>query len=221
LDGSLPQDDVDTAFVEIEDQLESFKLGSYRFLARQEREVSANWKLVNDLSLESYHFNTLHRGSIGQLLAPNAVIDTYNRHSRWAFPLQSLGQLKGTSEADWPNILQGSCTFTLYPGVMFIFNALGAQMIRAEPGATPDRSRVVYVGVALGDCDLEEARRAFELGGNVFFGEDIPVVEQCQAGLGASERELLLGSNEPLLQFWHRLWSRALHSAPARVDYPA
>lgn len=218
LDSSLPQDTVDNATVEIEGQLEGFNLESYQFLARRERNVAANWKLLNDLSLESYHFNTLHRDSVGQLLAPNAVIDTYNRHSRWAFPLQSLSQLFDKDEADFPASLQGSCTFTIYPGVMFIFNALGAQMIRAEPGAIPGQSRVVYAGVAQQDCELEQARQAYEFGGTVFFEEDLPVAEKCQIGLAASERDLLLGRNEPLLQFWHRLWSRALHSAPPPLE---
>ena len=34
--------------------------------------------------------------------------------------------------------------------------------------------------------------------------------EQCQLGMSAGRREVLLGRNEPLLQFWHRLWDDAL-----------
>ena len=114
------------------------------------------------------------------------------------------------NESDWPDTLQGSCTYTLYPGVMFIFNALGAQMIRAEPGDTPDNSRVVYAGVAISQNDVKAAREAYEFGGSVFADEDLPIAEQCQAGLAASKRDLLLGKNEALLQFWHKLWEQAL-----------
>ena len=32
----------------------------------------------------------------------------------------------------------------------------------------------------------------------------------CQQGLAAGGRDLLLGRNEPLLQFWHRLWHEAV-----------
>jgi hypothetical protein len=53
------------------------------------------------------------------------------------------------------------------------------------------------------------ARQAYHFGGEVFTGEDLPVAEQCQRGLEAGERKLLLGRNEPLLQFWHRLWADA------------
>jgi hypothetical protein len=44
----------------------------------------------------------------------------------------------------------------------------------------------------------------------VFAREDLPIAEACQRGLTASRRDQLLGRNEPLLQFWHRLWRAAI-----------
>jgi phenylpropionate dioxygenase-like ring-hydroxylating dioxygenase large terminal subunit len=206
----MPQQNVDNALSEIGSHLEGIGLQHYRALERRRFDVAANWKLVSDLSLESYHFKTLHRDSVGRILAPNAVVDTYGRHSLWAFPFKSIVQLAECAEKDWPDTVQGSCTFTLYPGVMLIVNALGAQMIRAEPGAGPGRSRVIYAGVRIADCDAGQARQAYEFGGEVFEREDLPIAEECQRGLTASKRDLLLGKNEPLLHFWHELWRSAL-----------
>ena len=93
---------------------------------------------------------------------------------------------------------------------MFIVNALGAQMIRAEPGNTPQESRLVYAGVCADHGKTEQARQAYEFGGDVFAGEDLPMAEDCQQGLKAQPRDLLLGRNETLLQFWHALWREAL-----------
>jgi hypothetical protein len=57
-------------------------------------------------------------------------------------------------------------------------------------------------------CKRERtSRRAFPLK-TIDQLEDLPVAEQCQRGL-AGARDLLLGRNEPLLQFWHRLWDEA------------
>lgn len=201
---------VDTALDEIGPELAGLALHTYRPIARRQLDVQANWKLVTDLSLESYHFRSLHRDSVARVLAPNAIVDTWSRHSRWAFPLTTIQRLGDLDESLWPDSIEGSCTYTLYPGVMVIVNALGAQMIRAEPADTPGHSRVVYAGVARGDCDFEEARQAYDFGGDVFAGEDLPVAEQCQRGLAASRRDLLLGRNEPLLQFWHALWRAAV-----------
>lgn len=207
---ATPQRIVDDALNDIGQQLASFGFADYRPLERRHFDVSANWKLVNDLSLESYHFKTLHRDSVAQMLLANAVVDTFRRHSRWAFPLQTIGELADTPEADWPDSLQGSLTFTLYPGVMFLVNALGAQMIRAEPGKQPGESVVTYAGVYAPGCDPGEAHKAYAFGGDVFAQEDLPMAEACQQGLAAGGRDLLLGRNEPLLQFWHRLWHEAV-----------
>jgi len=215
IDPQVTQTDVDTALAEIGEQLAGFGFQHYRSLERRHFDVQANWKLVSDLSLESYHFSTLHRESVAQILAPNAVVDTCGRHSLWAFPLKSIEELADHDPADWPDTVQGSCTFTLYPGVMFIVNSLGAQMIRAEPGRHPGESRVIYAGIARGECDLEQARRAYEFGGDVFAREDLPIAEACQRGLTAARRDQLLGRNEPLLQFWHRLWQQAISGADA------
>jgi phenylpropionate dioxygenase-like ring-hydroxylating dioxygenase large terminal subunit len=210
LDRAMPQRAVDDALHDIGEQLAGFGFDDYRPLQRRHFDVGANWKLVNDLSLESYHFRTLHRNSVAQVLLDNAVVDTFGRHSRWAFPLQSIGELAGKPEEDWPDSLQGSLTFTLYPGVMFLVNALGAQMIRAEPGKQPGESAVTYAGVHAPGCDPGAARKAYAFGGDVFATEDLPMAEACQQGLAAGVRDLLIGRNEPLLQFWHQLWHESV-----------
>ena len=207
---AVSQQAVDDALIELGEEIGHCHFERYRPLERRQFNPEANWKLVTDLSLESYHFSTLHRDSVGQVLAPNAAVDTFGRHSRWAFPLKSIDRLADLQEAAWPDAIEGSCTYTLFPGVMLIVNALGAQMIRAEPGRSPGESRVVYVGMCAPDCDIEQARQAYAFGGEVFAGEDLPVAEECQLGLTAGRRELLLGRNEPLLQFWHRAWRDAL-----------
>ncbi len=201
---------VDNALIEIGEHLNGFGFQRYRALERRQFDVAANWKLISDLSLESYHFKTLHRDSVAQILAPNAVVDTFGRHSLWAFPFKSIANLAELDAEAWPDSIQGSCTFTLYPGVMFIVNALGAQMIRAEPGARPGESRVIYAGVSGQNCDIDRAQQAYEFGGDVFEREDLPIAEECQRGLTAGRRDLLLGMNEPLLHFWHQLWHAAV-----------
>lgn len=210
IDQDMATATLDGAASGLEVELVDHGFRNYRTIERRHFEVAANWKLVSDLSLESYHFNTLHRNSVAQVLESHAVFDTMGIHSRWAFPLQSIRRLEELKEEDWPDTLQGSCTYTLYPGVMFIVNSLGAQMIRAEPGDSPSHCRVTYAGVCAPGCEMEEATAAYRFGGKVFQEEDLPIAEACQRGIGASRRDLLLGRNEPLLQFWHGLWQDAL-----------
>ena len=205
----LSQQQVDEATAELVDELASYRFDTYRVLTRKTLEVNANWKLINDLSLESYHFANLHRDSVAQMLTSHAVFDTWAHSSRWAFPLKSIADLAGTPQEAWPQSLQGSCTYTLYPGVMVIVNALGAQMIRAEPGREPGISRVTYTGMRIADCAEADAKAASDFGAEVFVTEDLPMAEACQRGLAATGQSLPLGRNEPLLQYWHTLWASA------------
>lgn len=207
----VTQSDVDNALTELSDELGSYQFANYLQLTRRTIEVEANWKLITDLSLESYHFNNLHRDSVAKFLAENSVSDQWETSSRWAFPLKSLAELAAVNPTEWPDELQGSCTYTLYPGVMVVVNSLGAQMIRAEPGVIPGTSRVTYTGMRKADCDEEAARAACDFGADVFATEDLPMAEACQKGLQATGQTMPLGRNEPLLQFWHQLWQDAVH----------
>ncbi len=206
---NMPVRASDAGFSEIAEELTGFKLKNYRFIQRKEYEVAANWKLINNLSLESYHFATLHRETVAKVLSGSSIFDTFNRCSRWAFPLLSIERLEKLEEHEWPSTVQGSCTYTLYPGVMVIVNASGAQMIRTDPGEKPNSTRISYIGLAHPDASEDAARSGYEFGGKVFEEEDLRAAINCQKGLEASKRNLIIGTNEPLLQFWHSLWSDA------------
>jgi len=204
------QTTVDAALEEIGEELASFQLDQYQSVGRRQYPVEANWKLVTALSLESYHFSTLHRDSVAAVLTHHAVVDTMGRHSRWAFPLKSIERLRDMDEDEWPDCIEGSCTYTLFPGVMIIVNSTGAQLIRAEPGDNTAMSRVTYAGIRAQGIDPDAALQAYSFGGDVFENEDLPVARECQQGIAASGRDLIFGRNEPLLQFWHNLWNDQL-----------
>ncbi|HCN32097.1 MAG TPA: hypothetical protein DIS83_03060 [Rhodobiaceae bacterium] len=199
----------DAGYESLASELQNYNLKTYKALERKEFNVAANWKLINDLSLESYHFPVLHRDTVAQILAETSIFDAYDRCSRWAFPWKSIGRLNEIEEKDWPEKIEGSCTYTLFPGVMLILNASGAQMIRAEPGERPNHTRISYVGLAHPETNEAEARSGYEFGGKVFEEEDLVAAIQCQKGLEASRKNLILGTNEALLQFWHRIWAQS------------
>ena len=81
---NMPVRASDAGFSEIAEELTGFKLKDYRFIQRKEYEVAANWKLINNLSLESYHFATLHRETVAKVLSGSSIFDTFES-------MQSLG----------------------------------------------------------------------------------------------------------------------------------
>lgn len=206
----LPVESVEKHLAGIEGQFVGFGFDMMNTLETRRYEVNANWKLIAALSYESYHFATLHRDSVAHVLRSNAVYDTFDRHTRWAFPLKGIEHLRSIDEKEWPAAVPGAVSHALFPGTVVITNPEDAQIIRTEPGRSVDTAVVYYSGVCRHAEKKEEARAAYEFGGQAFENEDLPAAVETQAGIAARGEDFLVGSNEPILQWWCRRWQEAL-----------
>ena len=202
----MRQEIVDNHLAEIEDQFGGFGFHGMHSLETRRFEVKANWKLISALSYESYHFATLHRDSVARFLRHNAIVDTFGKHSRWAFPLKGIEKLKEKEESAWPKVVPGAVSHALFPGTVVITNTEDAQIIRTEPGDSVDTSIVYYSGACRHEERRAESLAAYDFGGQAFENEDLPAAVESQQGLSARTQELLIGSNEPVVQFWRTLW---------------
>ena len=174
-------------------------------------EVKANWKLVSALSYESYHFAVLHRDSIAQAFAANAVHDFFGRHSRWAFAQKSAEKLRGLARKDWPAEYPAVLSYNLFPGTVLIVSpGRDAQILRTEPGASPGTSVMHMIGGYRLKDQRKEALDIFEFGVKAFETEDLSAAIASQQGLLAGREKMHIGRNEPVVQFWHRLWRETL-----------
>jgi phenylpropionate dioxygenase-like ring-hydroxylating dioxygenase large terminal subunit len=216
LRNDIPQQNVDHALDDIASAFAGFGFERMHSIETQRFEVTANWKLVVSLSHESYHFATLHRTTLSPLMTAHAAIDEFGRHTRWAFPLRGIAQLNTIDESEWPALPQAVLSHTLFPGTVVVVSHNDAQMIRVEPGASPDRSVVYYSGVCADPSRIEESRLTYRFGGDIFGNEDLEAARQCQQGLAAGRPSVIIGRNEPVVQFWHRSWSAALDTAAQR-----
>jgi phenylpropionate dioxygenase-like ring-hydroxylating dioxygenase large terminal subunit len=197
---------VDSYLKDIEAELAGFDLHKMHFLETRRFEVRANWKLIAGLSYESYHFATLHRDSVAQWLKANYIADFFGKHSRWSFPLAGIEKLKNKAEKDWPRFVPGAVSHALFPGTVMLTNPEDAQIIRTEPGATPDTSVVYYTGVFRHPEKRNDSHAAYNFGGKAFENEDLPVAIECQQGIAAARKDFPIGRNEPVVQFWHQQW---------------
>jgi hypothetical protein len=208
----MPQTQVDNHLADIESHFSGFDFHNMHSLETRRFEVKANWKIIAALSYESYHFSTLHRDSVAQWLRPNAVYDTFNnRHSRWAFAMKGTEKLKNTPHPEWPDAVPGAVSHALFPGTVVITNPEDAQIIRTEPGATVGTSIVYYTGVYRHADKRDASLAAYDFGGKAFEHEDLPAAVECQQGLSTGREKLFIGKNEPVVQFWHRVWREKLH----------
>ena len=206
----ISQAQVDEHLNTIAPQLCGFEFDQVNTLETRRFCVDANWKLVTGLSHEAYHFNTLHRDSLAPVMTAHAIYDTFGQHSRWAFPLRGIESLEQEPEKDWPERPPAAMNHTLFPGCVLIVTPSDAQLIRAEPGKSPGESIVFYSGVYRSSSNKDDALAAYNFGGEIFETEDLPAAVQCQQGLNAGQPTVIFGKNEPIVQFWHKLWNQAL-----------
>lgn len=213
LNPDLSQALIDNHLADIQDQFSGFGFHAMHTLETRRFEVKANWKIIAALSYESYHFATLHRDTVAQWLRPNAVYDTFNnQHSRWAFAMKGTEKLKDKETSQWPDAVPGAVSHALFPGTVVITNPEDAQIIRTEPGNSVDTAIVYYSGVCRHKEKMEASRAAYDFGGQAFEHEDLPAAIECQQGLTTGRDTIHIGRNEPVVQFWHRLWREKLQS---------
>ena len=210
LQPDMSQQVVDDALLEIGPALQGFGFETVHSMETRRYEVNANWKLVTGLSHESYHFNTLHRDSLGPVMTDNAICDTFGCHSRWGFAFKGIENLAEQDVSTWPERFPGAINHTIFPGTVVVVNPTDAQMIRTEPGAHPGHSVVYFTGVCSDLANMASSRAAYDFGGNIFATEDLPAAEQCHRGIAAGLPRIEIGRNEPVVQYWHRLWSENL-----------
>jgi carnitine monooxygenase subunit len=207
----VTQTSVDRHLAEIEAEFSGFGFGAVQHLETRRFEVEANWKVVAALSMESYHFLTLHKTTVGTLFRGDSVADTFGeRHSRWAFAMRGTEKLADVDPDQWPATVPGAINHCLFPGTVVITSPGGMQIIRSEPGSTVGRSIVHYHGAYADTTSRDEAQAAYDYGGNAFEHEDLVAAVQSQKGLAASGAPIQIGRNEPMVQFWHRVWREQL-----------
>jgi len=176
---------------------------------------AANWKLVVEGHLESYHFAQLHRESVGQFMVNNCtVFDRFGPHILIAFCQKTIDQLKNLPEDQWEPLRDEMINpqYLMFPSTMVTIweSAIIAQVI--QPGAEPGTSisRLVYgIRKSQSDDPEQRARSAamLDMVANLVQDEDYWASFQIQRGLqtGAQD-EIVFGQNEiGLMMFYESL----------------
>lgn len=179
--------------------------------AKEDKVWRANWKLIVDGGLESYHFKIAHRSSIASFFADN--ISTYRffgDHIRSVLPRLSIVELLQRPESEW-NIREHShLLYSIAPNASVLVQERHLDLILADP-VSIDETRVQILSLAPAPPvdGRSEKERAFLDANHAFtkqtLHEDFALAEHIQAGMASGANEhFRFARFEGALSEWHR-----------------
>ena len=198
-------------FAEIDmlcEDFDAFGISSHYLYRRRTHDVAANWKLVIDAFLESYHVQRLHAQTIASFFADGiTAADCIGPHQRAA--VGRADYLAEIDRDDWAALRKAvTYTYQIFPNAVVI--------------VSPDYINVLVVmPQSVGRCLVEDFmliaeppqtneaeahwRRSWELlDGGTFAAEDFHAAALCQRGLDSGLlKEATLGTLENGIAEFH------------------
>jgi len=184
-----------------------------------ERLIDApNWKIVMDGHLESYHFSTLHRNSIGPTTFNNCgIIDRFGPHILISVAHTHIVELLDRPEDEWHPLREGMMTaqYVLFPGASITTFAAGtmAQLVRPGNEVGLSTNRMVMGFVESGDDEAKRAEQSAFLDRirGVLADEDYAMGFEVQKSLhSGAQSHFTFGRNEPGVIYFHDMMRQML-----------
>jgi phenylpropionate dioxygenase-like ring-hydroxylating dioxygenase large terminal subunit len=202
-------------------EIGELNLDGYLFFDERSGVFDANWKLIYDTFLESYHIFSLHRDSIGpDLLSTPFVADTFGAHARANVMRREVVKLLEVPESEWDLRAHSSLVYLLFPSVLINLPMSGhAEMWEVYPEPDdPHRTRVTVRFYIPGEPESDEQRAFWEMNvkftQRVVFKEDFDQQQDIHRSLRTGLMpEVIYGRNEPMLIHHHEQVELALDAA--------
>lgn len=178
------------------------------------RDIAANWKILVEGGIESYHFRVAHKNTIAPLFLDN--LSSYRcigRHIRSVLPRSTLPELHEQAEEDWDIGKHANILYSLFPGSQFLVQEDHFIWIQGMPIA-PDRTRLRLSTLIPRESNTAESREYWRLNHDLTMAtldEDFHLGESIQRGLDSgANSHLNFGRFEGALAQFNRFVDQAI-----------
>lgn len=187
---------------------DAFDLAGQHLFRRHTHDVPANWKLVMDAFLESYHVARLHAATIGPFFKDGvSTADAIGPHQRSAVGREI--EAKALAVGDWETLRRAiTYTYQMFPGTVLIVSPdyINLMVLMPQsPGRVLIEDFMLIPEAPTTDKALAHWEKSWKLlDGGVFGAEDFRACALGQEGLasGAVER-VTLGTLESGIRLFH------------------
>jgi phenylpropionate dioxygenase-like ring-hydroxylating dioxygenase large terminal subunit len=238
-DGHL---DIDDLLGDLAGELASHGLSELVHAGEKTIEMKLNWKLANDTFGETYHFQKLHKNTLGRIfLGNNLHLKEFGRHHRFVTANRAIDQLREQPESDWVITQATFVLYFLFPNIQLVVNDESVTLIRIypdenNPGQSTTHITFYYTREAMELAESEDAEvvtretvydfegrengspslaASLEVFSSTVEHEDYLMGELQQRNAeNGLLKEILFGRNEPALHHFHNSYREALGQPP-------
>ena len=191
--------------------------------ASYSRVVAANWKLIVEGGIESYHFSVAHKDTIAPFFTDtSSTWERIGAHTRQVLPKRSLQELDAIPSERWRIRDHTHIVYSLHPNAMVLLQKSHFDLILMTPLAV-DSTRITVLSVGVGQEDPALATKAkqFMQRNHEFtvltLEEDFVLGEQIQRGIatGANTHFRFGGYEGALTDFRRHLEAELARSSDA------
>ncbi|MEH6610795.1 MAG: SRPBCC family protein [Halioglobus sp.] len=180
------------------------------FLSQSDYTDQANWKLINETTMEGYHIKSLHKQSFYPFGLDNTnVVELFGANSRVIFPFKRIEELRDVDPEKWRLDGMATSVYSLFPNVAISVLSKHTTMTVFEP-LSPSTTQILIYRVINKTSDgalyeVEEAKRDAAFVRAAGFDEDREAACDIQAGLASNANQhLTFGHFEKAILHFHQ-----------------